>query len=467
MVHQFTDSGENIVLDVESGAIHVVSDVAGRLIPFVQKALDEGKDPNQISVTAQMLSANAQSNHPEDVTEAWGEIITLYRSGQLFSSGIAADLAEKVSKRKPIVKALCLNVTHTCNLACRYCFAEKGKYQINVNDSEPKLMSVETACRAIDFLVENAEDRVHLEIDFFGGEPLLSWETIKEAVSYARGLEATRGKVFRFTLTTNGLLLTEAMFDFINREMENVILSIDGRREINDAMRPKPCGGGSYDDIIDCFMKLAVSREQKNYFLRGTFTRYNLDFSEDVRHLADLGFTRISLEPVVTVGDEDYTIRSEDVPAICDEYDKLAGFIIDRHQAGKPIDFFHFMVDLAGGPCLTKRLGGCGAGSEYLAVTPGGKLYPCHQFVGNTAFCIGNLDDGIVNDTLGDEFRAVHVFSKPECRSCFARYYCSGGCAANSFRTGGSICAYDEIACALERKRVEKALACAVICERT
>lgn len=448
MIHRYTSNGHNIVLDVNSGAIHVMDKIAFDLIPRVENLISNG-------ITEEEQIADIIGS-----TSALSEVFELYRKGMLFSPDNYEEYIEEVKKRPTAVKALCLHIAHACNLACRYCFAEEGAYH-----GDCSLMSLDIAKRALDFLVKSSKNRRNLEVDFFGGEPLLNWNVIKEVVLYGRSLEKQYNKNFRFTLTTNGVLLEEEMFDFINREMSNVVLSIDGRREVNDRMRPLNDGSGSYDLIIEKYRKFIRSRKQADYYVRGTFTRHNLDFTEDVRHLAELGFKQISIEPMTRLEPteagldaDDFSVRAKDIETICKEYDKLASFIIERKKAGQAINFFHFMIDLSGGPCVAKRLSGCGAGTEYLAVTPWGDLYPCHQFVGKKEFLMGNVNDGLVADRLYREFRSASVYTKAKCRECFARFYCSGGCAANAYKVCGSINECEEISCDLERKRVECAI---------
>jgi uncharacterized protein len=455
MIHQYRNNGYNLVLDVGSGAVHVVDDEVYELLPRAKELIDS---------EAAMAGSSALA-----------EIAALYEKGQLFAPDDYADYRDEVKQRPTVVKALCLHVAHACNLACRYCFAEGGGYH-----GEHSLMSLAVGKQALDFLVRASGKRTNLEVDFFGGEPLLNWEVVKELVAYGRSLEATRGKRFRFTLTTNGLLLAEEMFDFLNKEMDNVVLSLDGRPEINDRMRPKLDGSGSYAEIIGKFQALARARKQRAYYVRGTYTRHNLDFTEDVRHLADRGFQNISLEPAIlteavnspadkTNNDPDdgvrrpltppdFAIRAEDLPAIRAEYDRLALEVIERHRTAAPLRFFHFNIDLSGGPCVAKRLKGCGAGSEYLAVTPTGEFYPCHQFVGKPEFLMGSVADGVTVPEVGEKFKSVCVYSKPLCRECFAKYYCSGGCLANAYKSTGDVNGCEETSCELMRKRVECAI---------
>ena len=452
MIHQYKSGGYNIVMDVNSGSIHVVDDIVYDMIPLIEPLINEGiKDAATIRAAVLNL---ANISYPEaDILEAVDEVLELEAAGQLFAPDIYESYVFDFKKRPTVVKALCLHIAHDCNLACRYCFAGEGEYH-----GRRALMTPEVGKRALDFLVENSGDRVNLEVDFFGGEPLMNWETVKELVEYGRSLEEPKHKKFRFTLTTNGVLLNDEVMEFANREMANIVLSIDGRREVNDKMRPFRGGQGSYDQILPKFLKVAESRGQTAYYVRGTFTRNNLDFAEDVLHLADLGFRQISVEPVVAQPQDDYAIRESDVPALKEEYDRLAAEMIKRKKEGRGFNFFHFMIDLEGGPCVAKRLSGCGSGTEYLAVTPWGDLYPCHQFVGNEAFLMGNVYDGITREDIRDEFKCCNVYAKDKCKKCFAKFYCSGGCAANSFNFHGNINDAYDIGCELQRKRVECAI---------
>ncbi|MCI9218706.1 MAG: thioether cross-link-forming SCIFF peptide maturase [Lachnospiraceae bacterium] len=451
MIHQYKSNGYNIVLDVNSGSVHVVDDVVYDLIPLIEPLAAEGvKEP------AAIRKALEKDNLPyprEEIGEAVEEILELAASGSLFAPDIYEDYIFDFKKRRTVVKALCLHIAHDCNLACKYCFAEEGEYH-----GRRALMSLEVGKAALDFLVANSGNRVNLEVDFFGGEPLMNWQVVKELVAYGRSLEAPHNKKFRFTLTTNGVLLNDEVMEFADREMANIVLSIDGRREIHDKMRPFRGGQGSYDLIVPKFRKVAESRGQERYYVRGTFTRYNLDFSRDVLHLADLGFRQISVEPVVAGPEDDYAIREEDLPTLREEYDKLAAEMIKRKKEGKGFNFFHFMIDLEGGPCVAKRLSGCGSGTEYLAVTPWGDLYPCHQFVGNEDFLMGNVEEGVLRTDIRDEFKGCNVYAKEKCRKCFAKFYCSGGCAANAYNFHGNINEAYDVGCELERKRVECAI---------
>ena len=385
-----------------------------------------------------------------DLKEALEDVTELTEAGKLFVQDCYECLLEDVKERKTVVKALCLHIAHDCNLACRYCFAEEGEYH-----GRRALMSFEVGKKALDFLIEHSGNRRNLEVDFFGGEPLMNWQVVKELVAYGREQEKLHGKHFRFTVTTNGVLLDDEILEFVNREMDNVVLSLDGRKEVNDRMRPFRSGAGSYDLIVPKFQKLAESRGQERYYVRGTFTRENLDFSEDILHFADLGFKQMSIEPVVGAESDPYAIREEDLPVIMDEYDKLAKIMVEREKSGKGFNFFHFMIDLEGWPCVAKRLSGCGSGTEYLAVTPWGDLYPCHQFVGREEFLMGNVDEGIKRPEIADDFRGCNVYTKEKCRGCFAKFYCSGGCMANAYNFHGTIHDAYDIGCEMQKKRIE------------
>ncbi len=443
MIHQFKNNGYNIVMDVCSGAVHVVDDVVYDVISVYEKEGREG-----------VLKALSGKYPDGDLEEALQETEELKKEGLLFTEDTYKDYIVDFKSRKTVVKALCLHVAHDCNLGCKYCFAEEGEYH-----GRRAIMSYEVGKKALDFLIENSGNRRNLEVDFFGGEPLMNWEVVKQLVAYGRSREKEAGKNFRFTLTTNGMLMTDEVIDFLNKEMANVVLSIDGRKEVNDRMRPTRNGkGSSYDIIMPKFKKFAKLRGDKSYYIRGTFTRYNLDFANDVLHFADEGFDEISVEPVVASPDEDYAIQKEDLPQILAEYDRLAKEYVKRRKEGRGFTFFHFMIDLSQGPCVAKRLSGCGSGTEYLAVTPWGDLYPCHQFVGQEEFLLGNVDEGIVNTAVRDEFKACNVYAKDACKDCFARFYCSGGCAANAWNFSGSITGAYDIGCEMQKKRIECAL---------
>lgn len=430
-----------MVLDVESGSVHVVDDLSYEVIGlYTSHSLEE-------------IKKELSGYKDAEIEEVYEEIKGLESQGVLFTEDEYEDYITEFKERPTVVKALCLHIAHDCNLACKYCFAEEGEYH-----GDRSMMSFEVGKQALDFLVENSGNRRNLEVDFFGGEPLMNFEVVKQLVAYGRSLEEEHNKKFRFTLTTNGVLLDDEVMEFANREMANVVLSIDGRKEVHDTMRPTRNGKGSYDLIIDKFKKFAKLRAGKSYYVRGTFTHDNLDFSKDVLHLADEGFDQISVEPVVGPEEERYTIKEADLPKIMEEYDLLAKEIIKREKEGRGFTFFHFMIDLTGGPCVAKRLSGCGSGTEYLAVTPWGDLYPCHQFVGEDDFAVGTVYDGVTRQDIVSEFKKTSVYSKEDCRDCFARFYCSGGCSANSHKLNGTINGTYEVGCKLERKRVECAL---------
>ncbi|MCM1104190.1 MAG: thioether cross-link-forming SCIFF peptide maturase [Clostridium sp.] len=488
MVHQYKSNGYEIVLDVNSGSVHVMDALAYDLVRPVEEALEKGLTQAE-EITAYVVgqSASAEAGGQGAPAEAGGqspaqdagnradeqeaaarriaahtqaeiaetveELLSLKEADMLYTKDIYEPYIDSMKKRETVVKALCLHIAHDCNLVCRYCFAGEGEYH-----GRRAVMSLEVGKKALDFLVANSGNRTNLEVDFFGGEPLMNWDVVKELVFYGRSLEKEHDKRFRFTMTTNGILLDEEKLAFINEEMGNLVLSLDGRKEVHDRMRPHRGGQGSYDEIVPKFLHAAKSRGQMNYYVRGTFTRYNLDFAEDILHFADLGFQQISVEPVVADAQEDYAIREEDIPAIEREYDRLAKELLARRKAGKPVNFFHFMIDLEGGPCVAKRLSGCGSGCEYLAVTPWGDLYPCHQFVGQEQFLMGNVDEGITRPEVRRQFQDCNVYTKEKCKNCFAKFYCSGGCAANAYHFDGSINGAYDIGCSLQRKRVECAI---------
>ena len=450
MIHRYSNNGYHIVMDVNSGSVHVMDKSAYDAVPVAQRLIEQGtEDKDEIAqAVAEELSLPLS-----EASELAEEFLALKEAGQLFAKDIYEDYIDGFRERETVVKALCLHIAHDCNLACRYCFAGEGEYH-----GRRALMSLEVGKKALDFLVANSGNRVNLEVDFFGGEPLLNWQVVKELVAYGRSLEEPHNKKFRFTLTTNGVLLDDEILAFANKEMSNLVLSIDGRKEIHDLMRPHRGGQGSYDEILPKYKKAAESRNQMNYYVRGTYTHNNTDFSEDVIHLADEGFEQISVEPVVADKSEAYALRMEDVPKLLSEYDRLAEEYIRRKKEGKGFQFFHFMIDLEGGPCVAKRLSGCGSGTEYLAVTPWGDFYPCHQFVGQEEFLMGNVDEGIVREDIRDKFKACNVYAKKECRDCFAKFYCSGGCAANAYHECGDVNGSYKLGCELQRKRVECAI---------
>ena len=444
MLHKFSMNGINVLMDIYSGAVHAVDDVAYDIADLYP---DMNAD--------ELAEKFADKYSREQIDEAVEELKELKDAGMLYTEDEYEGVLEQVKNRAPVVKALCLHVAHDCNLKCRYCFAEEGEYH-----GKRSLMSAEVGKKAIDFIIANSGKRRNLEVDFFGGEPLMNFDVVKEIVEYGREQEKLHDKNFRFTITTNGILLDDEKQKYINENMHNVVLSLDGRKEINDYMRPRAGGQGSYDIIVPKFQKLAESRNQTDYYLRGTFTHNNLDFSKDVFHIADdLGFKQVSVEPVVAEATESYAITEDDLDTIFEEYEKLAEQLYIRHKTGeKDFNFFHFMVDLTGGPCIAKRLSGCGSGTEYLAVTPEGDLYPCHQFVGEEQFLMGNVDEGITRPEVREQFGKCNVYTKEACKDCFARFYCSGGCAANAYHFQKDINGNYGIGCELQRKRVECAI---------
>lgn len=463
MIHQYKNSGLNIVMDIESGSVHVVDDIVYDIVHALD-AMDSVSDFRKVSAGEVKASDFSELEgylkfmlskyNDEDIEEAYNEVKELIEEERLFTDDIYKDFVMDFKKRTTVVKALCPHIAHDCNLACKYCFADEGEYH-----GKRELMSYEVGKKALDFLVANSGSRTNLEVDFFGGEPLMNFEVVKQLVEYGRSLEEPNNKKFRFTLTTNGVLLDDDILEFANKEMSNLVLSLDGRKEVHDLMRPRRGGQGSYDTVVPKFIKAAESRNQMNYYVRGTYTRNNLDFAKDVIHMADLGFEQISVEPVVADKSEDYAIREEDIDTLIKQYDELTAEMIKRKKEGKPFNFFHFMIDLSGGPCVAKRLSGCGSGTEYLAVAPSGDLYPCHQFVGMKDFLLGNVDEGIVRTEIRDEFKLCNVYAKEKCKNCFAKFYCSGGCAANSYNFSGSINGTYEIGCELQKKRIECAIA--------
>lgn len=469
MIHQYINQGFHIVMDINSGSVHSVDPVMYDAVAIAAETVPDMEEPKKLPPETEVeirrrlvndASGTAGSSDPskryypaEEVEEAIGEIQYLIDEGELFAADQYQDYVVDFKKRKTVVKALCLHIAHDCNLACKYCFAEEGEYH-----GRRALMSFEVGKKALDFLIANSGNRRNLEVDFFGGEPLMNWEVVKQLVEYGRSKEREYNKNFRFTMTTNGVLLNDEIMEFCNREMSNVVLSLDGRKEVNDRMRPFRNGKGSYDLIVPKFQKFAAIRGDKDYYIRGTFTHDNLDFSKDVLEFADLGFRSMSIEPVVAKPEEPYAIREEDLPQILEEYDRLAAEYIKRKKEGRGFNFFHFNIDLKQGPCVAKRLSGCGSGTEYLAVTPWGDLYPCHQFVGEEEFLLGNVDTGVTNTEVRDEFKLCNVYAKDKCRDCFARFYCSGGCAANSYNFHGKLTDAYDIGCAMQKKRIECAI---------
>lgn len=445
MVHQYKLNGYDIVLDTASGSVHLVDDVAYDIIEMYK------------SRSADEICAAVCEKYPDvtrsDVLECLDDVAELEREHKLFTPDDYEQLAADYKGSSHVIKALCLHVAHTCNLNCSYCFASQGKYH-----GERAIMSFDVGKRALDFLVENSGDRRNLEVDFFGGEPLMNWQIVKDLVAYARSIEKDAGKNFRFTLTTNGVLLDDEVTDFCNREMHNVVLSLDGRKEVNDRFRVDVAGNGSYDRIVPNFQRFVAKRGDKSYYMRGTYTHYNTDFTNDLFHMADLGFTELSMEPVVCAPGDPCALTEEDFPVLCEQYEILAKDMLRRWREGKPITFYHYMVDLKHGPCIYKRVTGCGSGTEYMAVTPWGELFPCHQFVGDPKYSLGNIWDGVTNTAVQGEFRACNAYSRPDCKDCWARLYCSGGCAANSYHATGSIGGVYEYGCRLFKKRMECAI---------
>lgn len=443
MIHQYQLNGYNIVIDTYSGSVHVVDDLAYEII-----ALYEHATPEQILTIMKEKHFSEESIH-----ETVSEVEELKNNGQLFTEDAYEELAIDLKKRKTYVKALCLNVAHTCNLSCEYCFASQGKY-----NGDRAIMSVEVGHRAIDYLLENSGHHRNLDIDFFGGEPLMAWKVVKEIVTYARSKEKEWNKKFRFTFTTNGMLLNDEVTDFLNQEMYNVVLSLDGRKEVHDRLRTTVTGKGSYDSIVPKFQEFIEKRGDQEYYVRGTYTRNNVDFTNDIFHIADLGFDKISMEPVICDPREPYALTENDLPQIYNQYEILAKEMIKRSEQGRGFTFYHYMLDLSEGPCIQKRITGCGSGTEYLAVTPWGELFPCHQFVGDEAYSMGNIWEGITRPELQSQFKESNCYTKPECKDCWVKLYCSGGCPANALHATGSINGTCEFSCDVFRKRIECSL---------
>lgn len=452
MLHQYKLNGYNIVLDTCSGSVHAVDEVAYDII-----SLYESKEKEEIIDFILDKYTDSPDVTREEIHLCFEDIENLKSAGKLFTPDTFEPMADTLKDRsKNIVKALCLHVAHTCNLNCEYCFASQGKYH-----GDRALMSFEVGKRALDFLIENSGNRRNLEVDFFGGEPLMNWDVVKKLVLYARSIEKEKGKNFRFTLTTNGMLIDDDVIEFSNREMHNVVLSLDGRKEIHDSVRVDYAGKGSFDTIVPKFQKFVKERGDKEYYMRGTFTHKNPDFLRDIEVMLDLGFDKISMEPVVCAPTDKSALTEEDKPIIYDQYARLANLMLTRRKEGKEFTFYHYMIDLKGGPCVYKRISGCGSGTEYMAVTPWGDLYPCHQFVGDEKFKLGNIFDGVTNTEKVAEFKSCNAYSRPECRDCWAKLYCSGGCAANAYHATGSIKGIYEYGCDLFKKRME----CAIMCE--
>ena len=448
MVHQYELNGYHIVLDTCSGAVHSVDEVAYDIIALFP-------DHSREEIVAAMLEK--YGGRPDvdrgELEQCLDDVQALKDAGKLFTPDTFEPLAFDFKARNTVVKALCLHVAHTCNLNCSYCFASQGKFH-----GERALMSFEVGRQAIDFLVAHSGGRTNLEVDFFGGEPLMNWQVVKDIVAYARSLEAEHHKRFRFTLTTNGVLVDDEVIDFANREMHNVVMSLDGRKEVHDRFRKDYAGRGSYDVIVPKFQKFAKARGERDYYIRGTYTHHNTDFTRDIFHMADLGFTQLSMEPVVCPPDDPCALTEEDMPVLFEQYELLAREMLRREKEGRGFTFYHYMLDLTHGPCIYKRISGCGSGTEYMAVTPWGDLYPCHQFVNDPAYLLGNIWDGVTNEKVRDEFKLCNAYARPECQDCWAKLYCSGGCAANAYHASGSIRGIHEQGCRLFRKRIECAV---------
>ena len=450
MIHCYQLGGYNIVLDVCSGAVHAVDELAYDMIQQYE-VLDREE-------LLQRMREMHTSLPEAELQDCYEQITALKNGGELFTPDVFEPLAGKFKEKSgDVIKALCLHVAHTCNLNCAYCFASQGKY-----NGERAVMSFEVGKQALDFLMEHSGKRHNLEVDFFGGEPLMNFQVVKDLVAYARSIEKEAGKNFRFTLTTNGMLIDDDVIDFANQEMSNVVLSLDGRKEVHDRYRVDYAGNGSWERIVPKFQKLVRERGGRNYYMRGTFTHHNPDFLQDIRQMLDLGFTELSMEPVVCAPDDPTALTEEDRRIVLDQYEKLAELMLEREREGRPFTFYHYMIDLSGGPCIYKRISGCGSGTEYMAVTPWGDLYPCHQFVGDEHFRLGDIWHGLDNPEVQKEFASCNVYAKPECRDCWAKLYCSGGCAANAFHATGSITGVYEAGCELFRKRMECAIMLAV-----
>ena len=445
MIHQYKQCGYNIVLDICSGAVHIVDDIAYDII-----SLYENKEKNEVIAE---ISKKYGDVPRDEIIECYDQVTELKNSGELFTEDNFEPMAgELKAKTSGVIKALCLHIAHTCNLNCSYCFASQGKYH-----GERALMSFEVGKRALDFLIENSGTRRNLEVDFFGGEPLMNFDVVKKLVEYARSIEKEKGKNFRFTLTTNGVLVDDDVIDFANKEMSNVVLSLDGRKEVHDRYRVDYQGRGSYDTIVPKFQKFVKARGGKNYYMRGTFTHANPDFVEDIKTMLNLGFTELSMEPVVAAEGDEAALTEEDKPVVMKQYEELAELMLKRDKEGKPFTFYHYMIDLAGGPCIYKRISGCGSGTEYMAVTPWGD-----QFVGDEKFKLGDIWHGVENKEIQNEFASCNVYARSECRDCWARLYCSGGCAANAYHATGSVKGVYKYGCDLFKKRMECAIAVAV-----
>ncbi len=453
MIHQYKLGGYNIVLDVCSGAIHVVDEVAYDIIEMF-----ESNSKEEILTAMNNKYTDREDITEKDIEECFAQVESLKDNGKLFSPDTFEPMAgELKAKTAGVIKALCIHIAHTCNLNCSYCFASQGKYH-----GDRAMMSFEVGKRALDFLIENSGSRRNLEVDFFGGEPLMNFDVVKQMVAYARSIEKQYNKNFRFTLTTNGMLIDDDVIDFANKEMSNVVLSLDGRKEIHDRYRVDYAGNGSFDRIVPKFQELVKAREGKAYYMRGTFTHANPDLLKDIQQMLDLGFTELSMEPVVSSPSDPEALTQEDLEIVMDQYEKLAELMLKRDKEGKPFTFYHYMIDLTGGPCIYKRISGCGSGTEYMAVTPWGDLYPCHQFVGEEKFKLGDIWQGVTNFETQQSFAACNVYARPDCKDCWAKLYCSGGCAANAYHSTGSVTGVYKDGCTLFRKRMECAIMVAI-----
>ncbi|MBQ8504677.1 MAG: thioether cross-link-forming SCIFF peptide maturase [Clostridia bacterium] len=451
MIHQYKLGGYNIVLDVCSGSVHVVDEIAYDIIEQYQNSTKE-------QIVQNLAQKYASSASLQEIAECYDQVTSLKDSGKLFAPDTFEPMAGKLkAKTGNVIKALCLHVAHTCNLNCSYCFASQGKYH-----GERAIMSLEVGKRALDFLIENSGNRHNLEVDFFGGEPLMNFDMLKQLVAYARSIEKQHNKNFRFTLTTNGVLVDDEVIEWANKEMSNVVLSLDGRKEVHDRFRVDYAGKGSWEKIVPKFQKFVEARGDKSYYMRGTFTHANPDFINDIQAMLDLGFSELSMEPVVCAADDPSALTEEDLQIVMKGYEQLADLMIERRKQGKPFTFYHYMIDLTAGPCIYKRISGCGSGTEYMAVTPWGDLYPCHQFVGEEKFKLGDIYNGVTNQEIRNEFAACNVYAHQECKTCWARLYCSGGCAANAYHATGKITGIYKNGCTLFCKRMECAIMVAV-----
>ena len=467
MIHQYSLNGYYIIVDANSASVHTVDEAAYHVIKVADGCVPEGKGAAEAlrseELRNRVLSESGKEFDldREECCELLDDLAELAEEGLIWSADPYEEAADELKIKQSVLKAICLHVAHGCNMDCEYCFAGKGDYS-----GKSGIMSLETGRKALEYLVENSGSRRHLEVDFFGGEPLLNWEVCKELVKYGRELEKKYDKIFNFTLTTNGVLIDDDVIDFTDREMGNVVLSMDGRKETHDRMRHSKSGTGTYDRIMDNFRKLVASRTEEGadrrsseYYMRGTYTAYNKDFSRDVLAMADLGFRETSIEPVVSDPDVPYALHEEDLPQLFEEYERLASEMLEREKRGEGFNFYHYTVDLTGGPCIYKRVAGCGVATEYLAVTPTGDLYPCHQFVGDDEMIAGNIYEGITHPEIIDIFRGNNnLYTRDECRGCWAKLYCAGGCAANNYHSNGDINKVYRFGCELQRKRIECAL---------